>query len=426
MQWVKFRPLLISIVTFCVVIGAAIAVIAYGRGYRVDITQKALNSTGLLVATSDPTGAQLLVNGKVTTATNATINLKPDWYTITVVKEGYQPWEKKLRVQGEVVTRADAFLFPTNPSLTALTASGVANPVLSPDGTKLAYVVPDNPKATNGATSPTGVWILDLVDKPLGLNRDAKQLAKTGLVDWSDATLTWSPDSKQVLACIATPSPCYLLEADRTNDIPKPIGSLQTQLAGWGDLTKTREKEKLTNLKEDFVNVATSSMQIVAFSPDETKVLYEATASATIPQIITPALIGTNPTQETRQITPGNLYIYDVKEDKNYLLGQTSKLGMARPTPTPTLTKLRAPVAPAVASTTPPLQWLPTSRHLLIVGSGKIEIMEYDGTNRTTVYAGPFWDGFAVPWTSGNKLIIATNLNASASAVNNVYAVNLH
>jgi len=51
--------------------------------------------------------------------------------------------------------------------------------------------------------------------------------------------------------------------------------------------------------------------------------------------------------------------------------------------------------------------------------------MDYDATNRRTAYAGPFWDSFAVPWASGGKLVILTNLNPSASAVNNLYVVNL-
>lgn len=51
--------------------------------------------------------------------------------------------------------------------------------------------------------------------------------------------------------------------------------------------------------------------------------------------------------------------------------------------------------------------------------------MDYDGANKRTAYAGPFWDSFAVPWVSGGKLVILTNLNSAASAVNNLYIVNL-
>ena len=400
MEGGNFRSTLILIATICIVLGVAALVIAYGRGYRMDITQKSVSAPGLLVATSEPTGAQLLVNGKVTSATNATINLKPDWYTITIVKEGYQPWEKKLRVQGEVVTRADAFLFPTNPSLTALTASGVASPTLSPDGTKLAFVVPNIPGTANGVVTRTGIWVLDLVDKPLSLNRDARVLAKSGTADWSRATLRWSPDSKQVLACLGT-TPCYLLDADKTTETPV-LAATSALSAEWKDQEAIREKEKRAVLKEDFVTVATSAAKLISFSPDETKLLYQATRSATIPQVIKPALFGTNTTPEPRDIIPGNLYVYDIKEDRNYILGDAKSFGSI------------------------PIQWLPTSRHLLVVGKDKIEVLEFDASNRKTVYAGPFWDGFAVPWASGNKIIIATNLNSGATSINNLYAINLH
>ena len=60
-------------------------------------------------------------------------------------------------------------------------------------------------------------------------------------------------------------------------------------------------------------------MKIVSFAPDENKILYEATAAATT-TIISPPLIGTNATEDKRTITPNTLYIYDIKEDKNYFI----------------------------------------------------------------------------------------------------------
>lgn len=399
----KIRNILIPIVTVCIILGASAALIAYGRGYRINITQKSLRSTGLLVVTSEPSGAQIIIEGKVKTAAPATLNLAPGWYQITLVKEGFQPWEKRLRVQGEIVTRAEAVLFPVNPSLTAVTGSGVASPAISPDGSKLAFVVPPLPTGTsNSLLVRPGIYVLDLVDKPLGLNRDARLIAR-GEIDFSQTTLTWSPDSKQVLAEVQI-SPkvnprFYLLEEGRTNEILQPIADIRALRDDWNDLKRGREKEKLATLPTELVKLATSSMNLVAFAPDETKIMYEATQSSTLPQIIKPPLIGTNSTKEVREIKPGNLYVYDLKEDRNYLVGEAKSL--------------------------PAISWMPTSKHLLFASKDKIEIMEYDGGNRKTVYAGPFWDNFVVPWTTGTKLLILTNLNPGASAVNNLYTVNL-
>lgn len=352
--------------------------------------------------TSDPTGATITIDGKKVGATNTTVTIKPGWYTVSISKEGYQSWEKKIRVQGEVVLSTHAVLFPSNPSLSAITTSGIANPVLSPDGLKLAFTMPSSPNATNGAQliDRGGVWVLDLIDKPLGLNRDAKQLLKATALDTTNATLTWSPDSKQLLIDIPTrlTTASYLLEADKLNDYAKPLYEKQTTTRDWGIQAQTKEKEKLLTLSPDLTTIATSSMKIISFSPDESKILYEATKSATIPTIITPPLIGTNSTEDVRTTTPNTLYIYDIKEDKNYLIGNSKDLI---------------------------LQWLPTSRQLITAGNNKIDVLDFDGTNRKTVYAGPFWDSFVAPWTNASKLVILTNLNPSASTLPNLYAVNI-
>lgn len=384
-----------------------------------DFSDKSFGTTGLIAATSDPTGAQLFIDGKPKGATNTNLNIAPGWYTVTVVKNGYQPWEKRVRVQGEVLTRVDPILFSGNPSLFALTSSGVTNPILSPDGTKLAYDVPETPESTNGAQliSRAGVWVLDLLDKPLGMNRDARQIVKKEQLDTDEAVLSWSPDSKQVLIKIKTQE-TYLLESDKLNDVPKFVSDISILSNDWQEMKHAKEKEKLLSLKGEAMNIATSSMTILSFSPDETKILYEASQSMTIPIIINPPLIGTNPTQEIREIKPGNVYIYDVKEDRNYFIGMTKEFGMENNTPTPT-SKIENFGANA------PVQWLPTSRNLVITGKNKVEVMDYDGTNRKVVYAGPFLDGFVAPWSNAGRIVILTNLNPSAQAIDNLYAVNI-
>ena len=87
-----------------------------------------LSGTGLLVATSAPDGAQVFVNGHLTTATDNTINLAPGTYDVKIVKEGYLSWEKTLVIKNEVVTKADALLFPTAPKLESITNSRRSNP----------------------------------------------------------------------------------------------------------------------------------------------------------------------------------------------------------------------------------------------------------------------------------------------------------
>ncbi len=433
----KIRDFLIPIVTVLIILSISAAVIAYGKGYRLDITQKSVKPTGLIAATSDPVGARVYINGELKTATNNTINVIPGWYKTTIAKEGYQPWEKNLRVQGEIVTRADAYLFPTNPSLSAVSTSGVASPALSPDGGRLAFVIPEGKTATaDGAlVSRAGVWVLDLVDKPLGINRDARQIAKTSYIDFSESRLIWSPDGKNILATVIHPITLsqsnYLLDADKLNDSPVPVYDLAPLSVSWEELKQVKEKEKLTILKPIAIQALTPVMRILSFSPDETKILYEATASATIPQIIKPPLIGTNPTEENRTLVPETLYVYDIKEDRNYPIGNKYELGFPKPAPVKNKqaqsvqTQSANDIFSLQSQNILPVFWLPTSRHLIIVTKGKIEAVDYDATNRMTIYSGPFEDGFVIPWSSAAKILILTTFTPAAGNTPNLYAVNL-
>ena len=68
--------------------------------------------------------------------------------------------------------------------------------------------------------------------------------------------------------------------------------------------------------------------------------------------------------------------------------------------------------------------WLSDSKHIIYVEKGKINIMDYDGINMTTVYAGPFIDHYVFPWPDGSKIVILTNLgNANTSP--NLYTIGL-
>lgn len=434
----KISTLLTPFVTFCVVIAVSLLVIAYGRGYRLDLRKNSVKPTGLISATSDPIGAQVLVDTKLRSATNNAFPIDPGWYTVRIIKEGYIGWEKNLRIQGEVVTRADAFLFPTNPSLSPLTTSGAQAPTLSPDGTKIAYTIPfDAPR--EGAAAKAGLWILELVDRPLGRNRDPQLLgqSETGF-NLSNAILLWSPDSSQLLTVL--PSGARLYTTGKAQAFEDVSISYEPLLKIWQEEKDLKDRQKLAAFKEDFINVTTSSAKIISFSPDETKLLYEATASAVIPLVITPPQIGANPTQESRTVEPGKLYVYDSKEDKNFFLLDKKELPTT-PAPSPQKSKAKLPsiVSPSEIpvrgrlldnwiignSNSYGLEWFPTSRHLILTGNGKLDIMEYDRTNWITVYSGPFVDGFVAPWTNGTRLIIMTNLNPNAGSLPNLYTVNL-
>lgn len=425
------KQLFLPFITLCIILAISITLIAYGRGYRPDLRNNSLKPTGLLSATSDPLGAQVAINGKLKTATNNSINIDPDWYSVRIFKEGYIPWEKRIRVQGEIVSRADAFLFPKNPSLSPLTVSGITSPVLSPDGTKIAYIVTTPPLSNDeaGSVKKTGLWVYELVERTLGRNRDPQRIgAASPVFPLEKATIIWSPDSTQIMA--REGGIVRLYQTNRPDGYTDITATAENLKIEWEEERKTKEAQKLAAFKEPIIQTMIDNAKIISFSPDETKILYEATASATIPLVIDPPQMGTNSTEEIRDIEPGKIYVYDTKEDKNYFVLSREELPRIAPTPT-TVSKLKKTGdtgTQAFSDHSSPLSnlhWFPTSRHIVLTLEGKIDIMEYDRTNWVTVYAGPFVAGFIAPWPNGSRIIIMTNLNPDAGTLPNLYTVNL-
>src|SRR5476649_119106 len=92
------------LIVFFLIVGTIIAIL-YGEGYRFGLGGNSiLSGTGLLVATSSPDGAQVLINGHLTTATKNTNNLAPGNYDVKIAKEGYFTWEKNITIKKEVVS----------------------------------------------------------------------------------------------------------------------------------------------------------------------------------------------------------------------------------------------------------------------------------------------------------------------------------
>ena len=207
------KRIAISLLTLFFVLSGTILISLLARGYRPDFQEKELKPTGLLVVNSFPKGAQVFINGKLTTATNQTINLPPGEYRVTIKKPGFSSWEKNITLEKEIVTNIDAYLFPLAPDLKALTFSPTLNPLLSPDGTKLIYFSPqekENPQDQNATQTATlltqergGIWLIDLTEKPLGRSFQPRLLVKTPQsLSLEQIETEWSPDSRQILLTI--------------------------------------------------------------------------------------------------------------------------------------------------------------------------------------------------------------------------------
>lgn len=419
------KKLLITVLIAIFLIGATFLAINFAKGYRIDLKKRKVAETGLLVVNSFPTGASVFINDKLTTATNDTLNLPPGDYKVKIVKDGYISWEKALKLNKELVTQANARLFPAVPDLKSLTNSGAENINPSPDGTKIAYAV-----ASASATLKNGLYVYDLTDKALSFTRGARQIARNGPdFNFTQVNLVWSPDSKQLLAINSENS--YLLDINRLNEITTKgdvSARLPIILSEWEEELKLKKEEqlKIKNLPDFMTQVASESAKQVFFSPDEDMVLYTATASATLPEGLMPQLPSTSTQPQTRMIEPNNIYIYHIKEDKNFFI---LKAPETKKEEEKKQTKLEIRLENLKNQYTPlnlqNIQWFPTSQHLVLVENDKIIILEYDGTNKTTVYAGPFTNNFAYPYPDGSKIIILTTLNPDSPLPPNLYTIDL-
>lgn len=405
------KRVIFSILIFLLLSSVTFAIIAYGRGYRFNLGEKSITPTGILSAISFPDGASVYIDNKLVSATNASLNLAPAWYQVKITKDGYQSWEKRINIRGEVVSKADALLIPNNPSLRALTVSGILSPTLSTTGARTAYFIPVEDSTSSALLKPkTGIWMIDLRSGPLGGKIEPKAIYLTrNKFDWNNARLLWSPDEKQILLSFVkkegkkeTNLNTYLLSVDSENtvltDVTRKLSDIQM---AWKEIINQKDEESLSTLPPVLSNFLRSSTDQIRFSPDENRIFFQATASATLSVVVTPPLIGTNPTEEVRKIEKGSYYIYDRREDKNYFFGDSKFINDPGS-----------------------LVWYSDSKHIIMIDKDSIYIMDYDGTNKRAIYSGPFANNLVYSWISGGKIIILTNLHKPKS-LPNLYEIDL-
>ncbi len=434
------RPprLLIALFGLLFITATTILAIKMAKGYRPSLQTGGLKGTGLLAANSIPKGASVFINSKLTTATDDTLNLPPGDYDVTISKDGYISWSKKLKLQEELVTQTGARLFPAVPDLKPLTFSGAINPVPSPDGQKVVFGVQNS---TNEAKN--GLYVLDLTDRQFSFGGDtARQITRSQpKYDFTQGELVWTPDSTQILATLNAAKDNeinILLNPNVFNDTANfrdVTARLPLIYNDWNDYLDKQDHERLKELPEFMQTVATESAEMFSFSPDNEMMLYLAKEKVTIPDKLIDPLPSSSTQTESRSIEPGNVYVYDLKEDKNFWVASTP---LPTPTPKPVSAKNKQTTKTAVIlsdkqlavnrfahQTTKTIMWFSDSRHVVIVEDERILISDYDGTNRQTVYAGPFSDKFAYPWPNTNRLMILASLNGGSHLPPNLYAINL-
>jgi hypothetical protein len=432
------RSIAFRIIVIVVFVFAFVAIILYARGYRLspeDTTGSlhGITSSGIISVSASPKASKVYINGNLKGVTDLNVSLPPGEYDVDVTKEGYSSWKKHIKLKGEVVTTLDVLLFPKNPSLISLTNIGVVKAIPYHEGNKIIVF------SQSGDTEKDGVYVFDADSKPLSFFTPLKIIIlKKYLpqdVDLSKTDVTFSPDLQQAIFEFPTStgsSYSYLFSLSDEVTQPFDISSSKDSLLNTWHTSKNQEAEKiLETFPKQILPIATNNFSIISFSPDQTKMLYQAKADIELPPIITPPLIGSDQTQEERSLRKDQIYVYDKKEDKNYHISFTQSLAVS-PTPsvtlyklTPTVTSLSPTPGPEIISNKQfPVIWHSDSKHLTIEQNKNIVMLDYDGTNQQTIYSGPFKPGFFYITNSG-KLYVLSNLNPENNKYGDLYEIGI-
>jgi hypothetical protein len=340
----------------------------FARGYRLDLKTFKFQPNGILVLKSEPDGASVYINGELKAATNANLSIAPGAYDVEVKKDGYLTWSKRLTIEKEIVTQATVSLFKTAPSLSPVTLSGATNVVMSEDGSKIVYSVLPSRELTG---DKTGLWVLDTFSLPLGFNSGSKRITDG---DMTDASYTFSPDSGQLLLTVS--EGVFLIDTGSFTSQNQRVNISATERDILDEWKKTKEETNqglIRNLPLELSNTLSRKSSAFIFSPDGNMITYTASDSASLPEGLIKPLPGASTQTQHRNIEPGMTYVYDIKEDRNFLISDQPV----------TIDNNDNPDIPA-------LRWMSTSRHLLWVGSSQAVIMDYDGTNRQSIYSGSY------------------------------------
>lgn len=417
----KYRVHLSLAVTITILV-VGLATIFWARGFKPDLKNGRIGRTGLIVANSIPTGAQVYLNDRLTSATDTSIAyLDPGSYKVKIQKDGYSVWEKQIEVRADLATEIKAVLFPTAPQISPLTLTGAANPTLSPDNTKIIYGV-------SGVRG--GIYILPMSDSIFAFRQEARLLAKNqDGFDFSKAAFIFSPDSKQAIATIKNELgnliSNILVDTERPNQEIRDItGSLNATLENWQEELDAQSQIK-AQIIPDEIKQSTAEAKTTKPSPSPTLKVQSTINKKSFPSENQQSTINSlnyfptglnfSPDEEKVMFTnkEGKYQVYDLKTKKALTLPEFSELIS--------------------------LSWFPDSNHLIVAQKNLISIIEADGTNKMVVYSGKFENarppstdaegvvgrGFVFAHPSGQRLIILTPLTQADGTLPNLYSINL-
>jgi hypothetical protein len=182
---------------FLVIAGLTAVLVAYGKGYSYDFKGHKIVHNGLLLLSSQPSGADITIKGKETQHhTPRRVTLQAGSYAVSVVKDGYRGWQKTVSIVASEVTFAEYILLVPNQLHPQKIATLSAPPVAasSRDYKRLAYTQPNGTLlagASDGQFKP--IWHAPSTPTaPTSSTPAANQIT----------ALVWADDSSRLLATV--------------------------------------------------------------------------------------------------------------------------------------------------------------------------------------------------------------------------------
>jgi hypothetical protein len=209
-----------GIIALCFVVFFVLApvLVVYTTGEVYDFGTHRFVETGILVASTDPSGAQIFLNGKLAGTTPARIRfLAPGDYDVKITKSGYAEWDKRLNVRPQFTTFVNPnigalYLYRSQPIERAV-AGNVQNFVAT--GDTFAYATPNT--VVVAAVADPGAKI--------------EYSAPAG-TDFTGSTLTSSPNGIYLLVRTATTAAVLDLGTKKFTALGALAGSVQVTDSG--------------------------------------------------------------------------------------------------------------------------------------------------------------------------------------------------
>lgn len=181
-------------------------VIFYAMGYRLGLDAGDALPVGVLIIETEPRRAQITVDNKIVGASPRSVsNLPPGEVTISISKDGYVDWLKRLTIEPTVVTYLNNVrLFPAQPKNSTILGN-IDSFSLSPNRQLLAAITPDHK--------------LHVVDE------EGSSVIPPLPTYLASQRLLWSPDSNRIL--LITDSVTSVLDITDRSPQPRRLAALR-------------------------------------------------------------------------------------------------------------------------------------------------------------------------------------------------------